>query len=170
MKLAVFGSTGGTGRQIVAQALDAGHEVTAFARHPTALEARRGLRIVAGHTDDRAAVVQAVAGCDAVLCALGGHPLRRRERVCSTAMQNIAAAMRQCKVLRVIAISTFGAGETRPGRLVRANGAVRIHLAKRGGRQGSHGGAAVCEPARLDRRPDRPAERRSGTGCLASVG
>ena len=113
MKLAVFGSTGGTGRQIVAQALDAGHEVIAFARHPAALEARRGLRIVAGHADDQAAVVQAVAGCDAILCALGGHPLRRRERVCSTAMQNIAAAMRECKVLRVIAISTFGAGETR---------------------------------------------------------
>ena len=62
MKLAVFGSTGGTGRQIVAQALDAGHEVTAFTRHSTALTARRGLTIAAGSTHDRASVARAVAG------------------------------------------------------------------------------------------------------------
>lgn len=114
MKLAVFGSTGGTGRQIVAQALDAGHEVTAFTRHSTAMTARRGLTIAAGSTHDRASVARAVAGQDAVLCALGGHPLRRREHVCSTAMQNIAPSMRECKVRRVIAISTFGARDTRP--------------------------------------------------------
>jgi uncharacterized protein YbjT (DUF2867 family) len=34
MKLIVFGSTGGIGRQVVAQALEASHQVTAMARHP----------------------------------------------------------------------------------------------------------------------------------------
>src|SRR6266496_2994636 len=37
MKLIIFGSTGGIGRNIVAQALNAGHQVTAVARNPSAL-------------------------------------------------------------------------------------------------------------------------------------
>lgn len=37
MKILAFGSTGGTGREIVAQGLEQGHEVTAFARSPDKL-------------------------------------------------------------------------------------------------------------------------------------
>jgi len=114
MKLVVFGSTGGTGQQLVAQGLAAGHEVTAFTRQPEAMAKRLGLTVMAGSLHDSQAVVQALAGCDAVLSALGGSPLRRRERVCSGAMARIVPAMRQQGVRRVIAISTFGAGDSRP--------------------------------------------------------
>ena len=34
MKLAIFGATGGTGRQLVDQALEAGHAVTVLVRNP----------------------------------------------------------------------------------------------------------------------------------------
>lgn len=37
MRLAVFGATGGTGRQLVEQALAQGHEVTAVVRDPARL-------------------------------------------------------------------------------------------------------------------------------------
>ncbi|HXF17508.1 MAG TPA: SDR family oxidoreductase [Burkholderiales bacterium] len=114
MKLAVFGPTGRTGRLILEQALATGHEVTAFTRHPEAVPARQGLTVVAGSTNAPALLAQAIAGRDAVLCALGGHPLRRRENVCSTAMRAIVAVMQDCKVRRIVAMSTFGAGETRP--------------------------------------------------------
>jgi putative NADH-flavin reductase len=114
-KIAVFGSSGGTGRQIIAQALDAGYDVTAFVRNPSAIEGQRPrLKIVAGDIDDSMAVASAIDGCDAVLCSLGGSPLRRQERVCSTAMKHIVRAMQEAKVRRIIAISTFGAGDTRP--------------------------------------------------------
>ena len=38
MKLINFGSTGGTGRQVVTQGLEQGHDVTAFARSPERLD------------------------------------------------------------------------------------------------------------------------------------
>jgi hypothetical protein len=37
LKLVLFGSTGGTGRELVRQALELGHEVTAFARRAQAV-------------------------------------------------------------------------------------------------------------------------------------
>ncbi len=39
MKIAVFGATGGTGRNFLQQALSAGHEITALVRDPTCLTA-----------------------------------------------------------------------------------------------------------------------------------
>jgi uncharacterized protein YbjT (DUF2867 family) len=114
VKIVVFGATGGTGQQLVAQGLAAGHEVIAFTRNPDAMTARLGLTVMAGSTGDRQAVERAVAGRDAVLCALGGSPLRRRERVCATAMGHIVPAMVHHGVRRVLAISTFGAGDSRP--------------------------------------------------------
>lgn len=113
MKIVVFGATGGTGQQLVAQGLAAGHEVTAFTRSPDAMTMRLGLTVMAGSTGDPQAVDRAVAGRDAVLCALGGTPVRRSERVCSTAMARIVPAMTRQGVRRVLAISTFGAGDSR---------------------------------------------------------
>ncbi|MDM0111340.1 NAD(P)H-binding protein [Variovorax sp. J22R133] len=113
MKIIVFGPTGGTGRQLVEQALAAGHDVTAFARNTGAIEARPGLALVAGDTRDPTAVERAVAGHDAVLCALGGRPWRRHEQVCSSAIRVITQSMARVGVRRIVAISTFGAGNTR---------------------------------------------------------
>ena len=114
MKVIVFGPAGGTGRQLVIQALAAGHDVTAFTRNLGAIEARPRLTVMAGDPRNADAVERAVAGHDAVLCALGGRPWRRREQVCSSAIRVIAQSMARVGVRRVVAISTFGAGDTRP--------------------------------------------------------
>ena len=37
MKLTIFGATGGTGKQLVEQALVAGHEVVVYVRNPSKL-------------------------------------------------------------------------------------------------------------------------------------
>ena len=71
MKLTVLGGTGGVGRHIVTQALDAGHDVTAFARSPGKLPRADELRVVEGQLDDEAALASAIAGADAVLSAIG---------------------------------------------------------------------------------------------------
>jgi len=113
VNIVVFGATGGTGRHLVAQALADRHRVTAFTRSAAEIAPQPGLAIVAGDTRDSRKVEQAVAGHDAVLCALGGRPRRRRECVCASAMRSIVAATTAHRVRRVVAISTFGAGDTR---------------------------------------------------------
>ncbi len=72
MKLTVFGATGGVGRELVTQALDAGHDVTACVRNPGKLDPTHiHLTVIAGELTDREAVQRAVRGADAVISALG---------------------------------------------------------------------------------------------------
>ena len=113
MRLTLFGPTGGTGRQLVDAALAAGHQVIAYTRHVEGLAPRPGLAVCAGTLQDQRRMQEALAGSDAVLCALGGRPWRRTERVCSTAAQTILPLMQRTGVRRIVAISTFGAGDSR---------------------------------------------------------
>src|SRR6266568_307817 len=79
MKLTIIAPTGGVGRQLLAQALDAHHDVTAVARNPAKLPpdvlATRDARVVTSDLADPDPQVleTAVAGADAVLSALGPH-------------------------------------------------------------------------------------------------
>jgi putative NADH-flavin reductase len=113
MKIVIFGATGGTGRQLVQEALDAGHEVTAFAREPAKLDDIRhaNLRLVQGDVLDRAAVESAVAGHDAVLCAIGAGAGRTTLREEGTAA--IVRAMQKTGVRRLICQSSIGVGDSR---------------------------------------------------------
>jgi uncharacterized protein YbjT (DUF2867 family) len=104
MKLAVFGSTGGNGRLILAEAMRRGHEVTAFARRPDALAEVPGLAaVVGGDARDPADAGKAVTGQDAVIMTVSA----RGEPGASTA---IAAE----GVGRLVATSAYGMVATRP--------------------------------------------------------
>lgn len=118
MRIVVFGANGRTGRQLVAQALAVGHEVTAFVRDPAkAPDAHPRLRVAVGEvTYDQEAVDAAVAGQDAVLSALGSpstwsglvHPTLTVE-----AAPVIVRAMRAAGVRRLVFLSAHGVGHTR---------------------------------------------------------
>ena len=72
MNLAVFGATGGTGRPLVAQALERGHSVTAFARSAPTDDSLAGVdRVVTGDARNAAAVEAALRGAEAVVSAMG---------------------------------------------------------------------------------------------------
>jgi putative NADH-flavin reductase len=72
MNLTVFGATGGVGREVVTQALDARHHVTAYVRSPAKLTVTHpNLTVITGELTDRDAVERAVHGADAVISALG---------------------------------------------------------------------------------------------------
>jgi uncharacterized protein YbjT (DUF2867 family) len=62
MKLTVFGATGGTGKQLVEQALAAGNKVVAFARNPSKLTIKNEhLTVVQGELSDQALIEKAVS-------------------------------------------------------------------------------------------------------------
>lgn len=112
MRLIIFGSTGTIGQQLVKQALEQGHTVTAFTRNPGKLESLRHpkLSFHAGDVLDFPSVEKAVHGHDAVLCALGAG---RQGTVRSEGTRNILRAMQQTGVERFICQTTLGAGESR---------------------------------------------------------
>jgi putative NADH-flavin reductase len=112
MKLLVFGATGGTGREIVAQGLDQGHVLTAFARNPTALTTKHEkLKLALGDVRDYPSVQAAVQGQEAVLSALGVRKLRKNT-VLSDGTKNIIRAMEQHGVRRFICESSLGVGDS----------------------------------------------------------
>jgi uncharacterized protein YbjT (DUF2867 family) len=110
MKLVVFGATGGTGRHLVDLALDANHDVTAFARTaPPVVHPR--LRVVLGDVRDTEVTSAACAGQDAALIAIGA-PARDRSRVRTTGTRAIVAGLKRAGVRRVVCLSTIGIGDS----------------------------------------------------------
>lgn len=110
LKIIIFGATGGLGRCMVEQAYALGHQVTAFVRSRAALEPYEDLKEVRGDVLDAASVSRALAGQEAVLCVLGGAKGVRVEGT-----RNILAAMQQHGVRRLIAVSSWGVGDSRRG-------------------------------------------------------
>jgi putative NADH-flavin reductase len=109
MKLTIVAATGGVGRQLLEEAVAAGHDVTAVARNPGKLT--RQVRTV---TADLAAVEPAVlepavAGADAVLSALGPHS-NADAGIAAPGTRSIVAAMQAMGVRRIVVVSAAPVG------------------------------------------------------------
>jgi putative NADH-flavin reductase len=79
MKLLVLGASGKTGSEVVRQALDAGHEVTAFVRDRAKLSITdAGLRVSTGDAMSFDDLRSALQGQDAVISTLGASCRTRR--------------------------------------------------------------------------------------------
>lgn len=111
MKITVIGATGGTGRLVVEQALARGYSVSAFVRQPRNLPEHPHLHVIQGNLADTAALAQAMAGSDAVLCCLGVHE-KKSVRIMQEQLPNILAAMRTCGCTRLVLLSAFGVGDS----------------------------------------------------------
>ncbi|MFF2788425.1 NAD(P)-dependent oxidoreductase [Streptomyces sp. NPDC058049] len=115
MKITVFGATGGVGREVVRQALDAGHEVTAVVRDPSRLPVPAHERLhVATVTDvtDVEAVLPVVSGRDAVVSALGAanNKQARAKPIAGPALSAITSAMDRAGVRPLSAVSAAPVG------------------------------------------------------------
>ena len=115
MHLLIFGPTGGTGRALVAQALAAGHHVTAFVRNPDKMEPRHHerLRLVAGDAASGGpSVGEAMRGQEVVISALGVSKSFTPLGLIEKSVTHIIAAMQSHNVRRLIFTSALGVGET----------------------------------------------------------
>ncbi len=116
-RLLIIGATGGTGRQLVAQALARGHAVTVLVRNPAKLAMEHAnLRVLSGNVLDAASVDAAVRGQDAVVSALGHKRFFGPTRILSDGTRHILRAMEAQGVARLVCTSSLGIGDS-AGRL-----------------------------------------------------
>jgi len=107
VKLTVFGATGGIGRQLVRQALDQGHSVTAVGRRE--FEVGGAQVAVVPDFADLERLQEAVAGSDAALSAVGPRA-RADGAVASGVTARILAALTGAGVPRFEAVSAAPVG------------------------------------------------------------
>jgi putative NADH-flavin reductase len=109
----IVGATGGTGRQLVAEALSRGYDVTALVRDPSRLKiVHTSLRIVQGDVLDYFAVTAAMAGQQAVLCALGHRRFFYPTRILSEGTRTMLRAMEAHGVRRLVCETALGIGDS----------------------------------------------------------
>jgi putative NADH-flavin reductase len=112
MKLAIMAATGGVGQQLLRQALDAGHDVTAVVRNPARLPAdlREARIVTADLAAPQPAVLEAaIAGTDAVVSGLGPAS-NASAGIAERGTRAIAAAMHATAVKRLVVISAAPVG------------------------------------------------------------
>lgn len=108
MKIVVFGASGRTGLLTVFQALEKGHQVTAFARKASSVTIQhKNLVIFQGDILVYEKVKQAVEGQDIVICTVGVES-RKYTTVVSEGTANIIRAMNEVNVKRFICMSSAG--------------------------------------------------------------
>ncbi len=135
MRIAVFGATGRTGRPLVEQALERGHEVVAFVRDATTLPSTvrddGRLSVVEGDAYAGADVERAVAGdgepVDAVVSVLG-QSSEGPDDLLTEAGRHVLAAMARHGVERFVTL--VGAGVREEGESVTLSGRVMGALLK----------------------------------------
>ncbi|GJM41182.1 MAG: hypothetical protein DHS20C20_14640 [Ardenticatenaceae bacterium] len=111
MNVTIFGATGGTGQELVKQALAAGHKVTAYVRNPAKLnQTSEALTVIQGEMNEPDKITQAVTRADAVISALGPTS-NTPERPLTTGMSHIVAAMKKAGVSRLIAATGAGVAD-----------------------------------------------------------
>jgi putative NADH-flavin reductase len=116
MKLTIIAATGGIGRQVLGQAVAAGHDVTAVVRSPNGLSGE--VRVVTADlaAPDQAALESAVEGADAVLSGLGPRS-NADAGIASQGTRAIVRAMKAAGVPRIVVVSAAPIGTVpSPGR------------------------------------------------------
>ena len=113
IRVLIVGATGGTGRQLLAQALKRGYAVTALVRTPGKLSVEDPhLTVVQGDVLDRSTMEKAVRGQDAVISALGHKRFFVPTRILSDGTRNIVSAMATHGVRRFVCETSLGIGDS----------------------------------------------------------
>ena len=111
MNIIIFGATGNAGKHLVKQALEKGHEVTAFSRNAQSPGINHPqLKIWQGNVLSAVDVADSVKGKDVILCALGAG---RKGVVRSEGTLNIIKGMKKHGIKRLVCQTTLGCGDSK---------------------------------------------------------
>jgi putative NADH-flavin reductase len=108
MKLLVLGATGGTGLEIVSQAMERGHEITAFVRAPERLKKFEDrISIVQGDVLSSSELQRVIEGHDGILSGFGPRvPLSKADHgLLGRFAIALTNAMERTRVKRVVVLS-----------------------------------------------------------------
>ncbi len=119
MKLFVIGATGRTGREIVQQALERGHYVTAFVRSPESMTLKNDrLTVLKGDAMDENQLFEAMQNHDAVLSALGPRKVFKPSSLLQDSALATTRAMKRAGVKRLLVLSAAAHFPGIPNRIV----------------------------------------------------
>lgn len=113
-QLLVVGATGGTGREVVRQALERGYQVRALVRDEARARAVLGeqVTLIVGDMRTGEGVAEAVRGADYVISALGSNvrndPANTPERIDYGGIRDLAAAAAAARVRHLVLVSSMG--------------------------------------------------------------
>jgi putative NADH-flavin reductase len=119
MKLFVIGATGGTGQEIVQQALARGHHVAAFVRSPEMITFRHErLSVLRGTVTDENQLSEAMQNQEAIVSALGPREVFKPSSLLHDSALATIRAMRRSGVRRLVVLSAAAHFAGIPNRIV----------------------------------------------------
>lgn len=113
MRILIIGATGPTGRELVSQALLAGHDVVATARRPDSANLPSGVKVIQADVTDEESLAKAVEGMDAVISSIGTKLSRKPTTLLSDGTRNLISAMKRAGVTRLLCVTGIGAGDSK---------------------------------------------------------
>jgi putative NADH-flavin reductase len=112
-RVLIIGASGGTGRQLVTQALERGYAVTALVRDPSRFQVDHPqLKVIQGDVLDERSIDAAMRGQEGVLSALGHKRYFHPTRILSQGTRNILRAMEAHGVARFVCETSLGLGDS----------------------------------------------------------
>jgi uncharacterized protein YbjT (DUF2867 family) len=113
MRLLVVGATGSLGRLAVTEAAQRGHDVAALVRDPARANLPEPAVRVRGDVLDPESLDPALAGKDAVICALGTPSPRQASSLLEDGTRNLVAAMKRTSVPRLVCVTLLGTADSK---------------------------------------------------------
>lgn len=114
MNILIIGASRGIGLELVKQAVDAGHKVTALVRDKSVFEGHvhKNFKVRLGDIMTKKIVEGACAGQDAVCITVGMVPSSKPVTLFSEGTGNVLEGMQKAGVRRLLAVTGIGAGDS----------------------------------------------------------
>ncbi|RAJ35758.1 NAD(P)-dependent oxidoreductase [Pedobacter cryoconitis] len=105
--IAVIGSTGSTGKEVVRLALESNYIVTVIERSPKSAQPQRNLKVIKGDVTDLESLVAALENIDFVISCFGPSNHKKVGNLMSLGTTNIVKACEKTGVKRLVFMSGF---------------------------------------------------------------